>query len=513
MKLRYLISLTILLTVLNVNADGTAEHSSSLFPTKMVSAQSFRSDFREQVYSNSSANFFKQDYSLTSLGFLAGHEVADETRIAQLGKTESLWGFHAKSRYILSKNDLVWGEASYTNGKKEDVKWNETSDFDLLYPYVMGDEFGGDMQYEQYYLKGGYAGQVNNWIFGATLGYRARSEYRTKDPRPNNTVADLKAEISAGYNFGKYSLSLGVHAGKYKQTNELKYFNDLGASKEYHLTGLGNEFVRFSGASNNVFYKGYNFGGSINFIPVYGNGISASVMFNQFSFDKVLSDLNKLALNHLIENKIKTEIAWAGRNGATGQYGVKLDAFYARRNGNDNMFGDATNNVFPQIGATRMFENTKTGAILSGFYEQSATRNLMLGISPFAAFNRYKSLHIVSENTFDSDILTAGVFLQGAYIHKVNMFKLSVSAAYRAGIGTNMNIPQENVCHPTLYDTLHNIGRYLDSNETNTKIALRYQIKLSFKGIHFFIEASWSHRFYLNDKNSNYYTVQTGICL
>lgn len=513
MKFLNLFSLPVWLTALTViSANAETPQGTTITPV-IVEAQSYHRDFRENAFENPASRFYKQDYSLSTIGFRGQHEDANDFKVAQMGKGNSFWKFEAESQYILDKNNLVWGEASYTNGKRHDVTWNETSDFELLYPYVMGDEYVGSLKYEQYYLNGGYAGRYKQWIFGATIGYRALCEFRTHDPRPNNTVADLKASIAAGLNLGKYNLALSFKAGKYKQTNDLKYFNELGAKKEYHLTGIGNEFVRFSGACNNVFYKGHNLGGSFEFIPTDREGISASLMYNYFTFDKILSNLNKLPLNKVKENEIGGEVAWMKQNSKKAFYGVKFNANYIHRDGYDNMFGDATNNVYPQIGSTLMFKNRRTNATFSGFYEQTVNGCFPIGIKPFVSYMKYTSSHAVSYNEFNTDNLLFGTSLKGSFIKKRNMFQLSLSASHRLSTTTELNIDKETECSPSLTSIMNHTAEYFDKSETNTNITLRYQFKLRPKTMSFFIEASWGHRFYLRNQHDNHYMLTTGVCL
>ena len=513
MKFKYLFYFPIGISLLTSTWVSAEDTNSLNIPSEIVKSQSYERNFKVAAFANPAAKFFQQDYSLTSLYFNGISEDASDFKIAPMGKANSFWSIKAESQLKLDKNNLVWGEASYTNGKRKDVNWNETSDFELLYPYVMGDDYVGDLKYEEYFLDGGYAGYFNNWTFGAKLCYRARCEYRQVDPRPNNVVADLKAQLAVGYTFGKYNLSLALQAGKYKQTNDLKYFNELGASKEYHLTGIGNEFVRFSGACNDVFYKGHNFGASLEFVPTTLKGFSASVLFDKFSFDKILSSLNKLALNHLYENKIQTEIAWTNQSAMNADYGVKLDFTYAKRIGNDNMFGDATGNVYPQIGTTLMFDNKKLNGRISGFYEQTINHNIPLGISPFIGYQNYTSLHTSSNNEFNCSNLFVGTGLKAAYIKGRNLFQIKIDASYRIGTSTELIVAEDEVCHASMLKMLNHTADYLKANETNTNISLRYQIKLRPKTLSYFIEASWGHRFYLNNQNDNQYIVTTGICL
>ena len=504
--------LTYLFSVCGMLLPATAQVADTV-SMKIAHNLSYREDFRQQVHANPAMQYFKHDYSLSTLSVLATGTSAKESRIATLGKGERHFGFEAESHVRLNGNSCIWGDASYLNGEKDEVKWNETSDFLLLYPYVMGDSIGGDMRFEQYYLNGGYAAQYGRLHYGATLCYRALTEYRTVDPRPNNVVADLKAQIALGILFGKYSLAASVHAGKYKQTNEVKYFDELGASKEYHLTGLGTEFVRFSGASNNVFYKGHSFGGSLEWSPTDKNGFSVSMRFNRFQFDKILSDLNKLSLNHLYENALNGEIAWIKGKRDVDSYGLKLDLAYSKRRGSDNMFGDASGNVYPQIGSILMFKNHKATGKVSGFYEQSAGKRFSLGVSPYLAYTAYESIHTGSGNRFDVSNLIFGTSAKAAYAHRHNLLQLFATAMCRINRSTVLQLSEEDVRNHSLRDMLGNMEKYFSANENAVELKLRYDRSLSSGTKTVFFETSWQHGIYQNGRHENLYYMKAGISL
>lgn len=479
----------------------------------IVLSQSIHNNFRDKVYENPSAMFFRNNYSLTSIHFYGVKDNTSEHKIKQMGTGDSFWSLRAKSHYIIDDNNIAWGEASYKKGCREDIKWNETSDFNLLYPYVMADGKGGDMKYEQYYFDGGYAGKYKRWIFGASLRYRALDEYRTLDPRPNNVVADLNAKLGVGYLLGKYSVNLGVYAGKYKQTNELKYFNELGASKEFHLTGLANEFVRFSGACNNVFYKGHNLGTSIELVPTEREGLSFSFNYNKFTFDKILSSLNKLALNNVSENKYVSEVSWTGSIDKKTFYGIKADSKYVERKGYDNLFGDAANNVYPQIGSSLTYKSKIKDSKIAAFFEYTAAKHFPMGISPYLSYFSFESSHAESKNKFKTNNCILGTFLHCGYLNKRNFIRLSLNAAYRNGIKSELSISEDGYCDKDLKECYEHMSKYFAKDEISTNIALRYQMQLKKKDVSLFIETSWLYRSYLKDENDNIITLTTGINL
>ena len=76
----------------------------------------------------------------------------------------------------LSERTAVWGEAGYMNGRQRNIRWNSTSDYDLLKPYILADTLGGDTRLERYLFSGGYATRLDNWLLGAEMLLRADQE-------------------------------------------------------------------------------------------------------------------------------------------------------------------------------------------------------------------------------------------------------------------------------------------------------------------------------------------------
>lgn len=113
-------------------------------------------------------------------------------------------GFVDVRSFIRKGNSSLWGEARYKNGKKTGRRWNETSDYLLLYPYVMGDTVGGDLKSEQYYFSGGYAYRKGSYTIGAEGSYGADIEYRNADPRPKNLTGDLYFTIGMSWKTGNH---------------------------------------------------------------------------------------------------------------------------------------------------------------------------------------------------------------------------------------------------------------------------------------------------------------------
>lgn len=95
--------------------------------------------FFTAVYNNPATHFFAHESSLTRLSIYSTYNKKNGTYLLQEGNGGQLFGADVSSWLNLSGKTKVWGNASYITGKKRQIKWNETSDFELLYPYVMAE--------------------------------------------------------------------------------------------------------------------------------------------------------------------------------------------------------------------------------------------------------------------------------------------------------------------------------------------------------------------------------------
>ncbi len=263
----------------------------------------------------------------------------------------------AAQTYTKYLSSTLWGHASYINGLTRNVVWNETADAPLLYPYLLADSIGGDLKREKYSFSGGYADSRGRLAWGAELSYTALLQYRDVDPRPRNVVGKLDLSIGAMYRcIGNYYAGIGLGMMKYKQSNEVVFKSEMGVDKIYHLTGLGTHYNRFAGDGLSTCYDGYRFHLDLDIYPSSGRGAFATCRLSRFTFDNILSDLNKLPLAHAWHNQLEAEVGWlvpaAGHEhewGATGSLRIY------RRHGQEKIFGDATSAIYPVIGSNEMY--------------------------------------------------------------------------------------------------------------------------------------------------------------
>ena len=162
MKIRFCSFLTIALFLLPA-LQGAERDSLSLLRT-IAEYEALPAKWIETVYTNPATRYYQHCTSLTriSLNGVCGKE--NEAALLQAGDGYLKGAADVSSWIKLSDRTRLWGNARYTTGKETGVVWNETADFELLYPYVMADSIGGDLSLQEYAFTGGYSGRaVPHW--------------------------------------------------------------------------------------------------------------------------------------------------------------------------------------------------------------------------------------------------------------------------------------------------------------------------------------------------------------
>lgn len=307
-----------------------------------------------------------QSHSEIRAGYI--REKFNEPIDMQRGTGESFWKAGAET-YMKHRSSTLWGDASYTNGRQYDIRWNETSDIDLIYPYVTADSVGGDMNFERYRFAGGYADRSDRWVWGASASYDAGLYYRNVDPRPRNVTGLLELSAGAGYRiFGDYFVSLSATYNKYKQSCDIDFKSEVGVEKIFHLTGLGTHYYRFAGLGLSSYYDGNRFSGVVSLYPSKGSGLSLTAKASRFAFKKVLTELNKLPLVSAWHNDFALQAAWLAP-GRTHDWALSAEFNAYRRHGKENVFGDPSSSIYPQIASLDMYADNSQNATLSGLWQ------------------------------------------------------------------------------------------------------------------------------------------------
>ena len=328
-----------------------------------------RDGMNASVFLNPAMQSFHYQHSLNTLNVGYDYRHATTPERWEEGDGHSRV-FADVDAYLHKGKATLWGNAYYVNGSTRNVRYNETTDFDLLYPYLMADTVGGKTQQEFYHFMGGFSYPLDKkWTIGAEGEYTARMEYRTRDPRPKNLTGDLRAKVGISYLLGGlHSIGAAVTARKYKQTNELKLYNEVSVPTIYHLTGLGNDYYRFRGVNTSTYYKGYGVGGMLTYSQKDQRGWFAQAEYEYTNIDKIISTLNELPMATLESDRFHGTVGYLMNDGHQ-YYGANLDGEIYRKFGTENIFGTAQDNIYPQIAFAEFYTSAQSRIGMETFYQ------------------------------------------------------------------------------------------------------------------------------------------------
>lgn len=375
---------------------------------RVVSSNSETERLLQLAWGNPAVMQFKRNYSLSEVKVGYNSRSENHAVNVQQGEGDHTLVFDAET-YMKHRNSTLWGEAYYNNGRIKGINWNETSEPQMVQPYLLADSVGGKMNVERYSFMGGWAHYNGRLALGASIGYTAGLYYRNVDPRPRNVTANLHVQAGIGYNvWHGYVLAASFNYKKYKQTNNVAFYSELGSDKIFHLVGFTNDYSRFAGTGIQTYYNGNRLGATLNFHPTGGSGFSASIDASRFSFNNIITQLNKLPMAHLTHNELQAEAGWVDTN-----WGVKAHVEASRRVGTENIFGDPAGSVYSQIGTLDMsFQNT-FGAVVDGVW-QHCFGSIMIAAHPTVGYYHYNEIYVDPATSKQINTMNYAFTLRGA---------------------------------------------------------------------------------------------------
>lgn len=424
MRKQFLLILTLAVPVLTFGADtdtvgvvsspaATLPDDASGISSRIVAHHSMLPAMAEQSYCNPAIMQWRQNYSYTEISGNYRYSGENKAIDVQRGKGSSLWSFEADS-YIKYKTSTLWGSASYRNGRQRGVSWNESSDASIIYPYFAADSIGGNLHVENYNFAGGYADHNGRWSWGATISYSAGLYYRNVDPRPRNTTSRLDAAVGGAMRIGATDYNAGVSANyrKYKQSCDIEFVNELSDNSIWHVTGLGTHYERFASSGYNHYYNGNRWGASVNLFPSSQKGAVASAAYHSFKFDHILTSFNKLPLETATDNSIDISAGWLAP-GAVHDWAAVASMTHGKRTGTENIFGDASGNVYPQIGSLDLYTHAYTTARLNLLWQWHPSASAMLSVSPEAVWSHSREKYADPRRELLLSSVTPAVTVRG----------------------------------------------------------------------------------------------------
>lgn len=464
---------------------------------------------RNEVYHNPAMQSIHFMSSLTTLAAGYSHSEATLPVRLEYGDGHS-YGFGDIKAYLHKGKATIWGNAKYYNGTFRNIQFCETSDFENVSPYVMADTVGGDSRREFYHFLGGFSYPLGKFNVGAEGEYTAMLEYRTRDPRPRNLTGDLRLKVGASYSLTKsHLLGVAVSARKYKQTNELKLYNEISVPTIYHSTGLGMDYYRFRGVNTSTYYKGYSVGGMFDFTSVHNDGLFANIDYEYTKIDKIISSLNELPMATMRDYSQNVKVGYGTNSGGTG-YGIALTESWSERKGTENIFGTAQDNIYPQISEASQYSLKRFSTGVEAVYQhnvKSGSYSAKLNVE----YADYKELYRQPERKLNASSVIAALKCAGDVKTGQMLLSGELCGGYEWNTSSSLVVPLD-IQKEKMFTPVQHYFNYLSADRYNISASVKagYCIKKHFMP---FVRLSWQYAHYLSAENRNGVEIAVGVSL
>lgn len=159
--------------------------------------------------------------------------------------------------FINKEKASAFGNVRYSKGTNLNTSWSDVSDNDKIGPYIVAEEVGGDLQFEEYFISGAVSKKHRFGTLGFSGQYRAYSAYKTKDPRTANIVSDVKLGTGIIFNLSKYLTGIALSGSFYYQNVDIYFAEPDRKEYFYFLYGFGLEQEKIS-ATYSTFNMNYS---------------------------------------------------------------------------------------------------------------------------------------------------------------------------------------------------------------------------------------------------------------
>ena len=469
-----------------------------------------RDGVNASVFQNPAMQSFHYQHSLNTLNLGYDYRHASTPKRLERGDGHRQ-AFVDVDAYLHKGKATLWGNAYYVNGSTRNVLYNETTDLEQLYPYLMADSVGGKTSQEYYYFMGGFSYPLGKkWTIGAEGEYTARMEYRTRDPRPKNLTGDLRAKVGVLYLLsGLHSIGAAVTARKYKQTNELKLYNEVSVPTIYHLTGLGNDYYRFRGVNTSTYYKGYGVGGMVTYSQKDQKGWFAQVEYEYTNIDKIISTLNELPMATLESNRFHATVGYL-MNGEYQYYGANLDGEIYRKYGTENIFGTAQDNIYPQIASAGLYSSLQDRIGVEAFYQSVLLDKSALGGKWKLAYMGFSEKYQEPYRRLKHAAVMTSLLLDGKVKVGKCLLMANVHGGYEWAINKHNDDSFLSEDKSAMMRPLIHTNEYFAHDRWNMGADVEVPLLVACKFLPF-VKLSWQYDHYLLTAHQNSLVVSLGI--
>lgn len=372
--------------------------------------------YHDMYRNNAGAMVFMDSITISNVTISYSHESLIQPVKVQMGRGGDNLTLHADSYCKMSPLTAVWGIADYTKGHTYGVSFTDCIDYEMLAPYVMGDDRGGRISAQSYIFGGGWSHIYGKWTVGMQAKYRAEIAHRSVDPRIRDIVSDLDIHMGLTRRLhGSYVIGANIALKIYNQNSDVVFLNPVNTTQTFVYAGMGTHFARFTG--NKVDESGHRamaFSAGLQLLPVTPEGLIINAKYSLLSTDLRLRDLNNLTPGKTSTTTLQANIGWM--RPLDGQWKIfpLLNARLHNRQGTENLLGTGVGDDYSVIGKRKNYiHRTASFSATCPVEWQARNRRFILTASPEVTYTTDKEELIapsrkllINSTTFSFDVNT-----------------------------------------------------------------------------------------------------------
>lgn len=335
-------------------------------------------------------------------------------------------------------------------------------------------------------------------------------EFRTRDPRPRNLTGNLYVKVGASYSLNQgYLLGVAATARKYKQTNEVKMYNEVSVPVTYHSTGMGTDYYRFRGENISTYYKGHTFGGMANITRSDNRGAFASIAYDYTKIEKIISSLNQLPMAELHTYRQNAKVGFNTGNTSSGM-AFAITESWSRRNGTENIFGTAMDNMYPQISSAELYSLTRWNFGAEVVWQRSnLRRGFSAGLS--ATYGNYDEHYREPERRMKVSTVNVNLDLNAHASAGRMLFTGNFAGYCEMATSKSLQVP-DGVVNDKLFTPVKHYFDYLSTDHLGITASVEagYITRKQFMP---FVRFAWQNAHYMSGEHSNLIEISVGVKL
>ncbi len=333
------------------------------------------------------------------------------------------------SGYGVEKGKFMYsGIATWESGLRRNTRYTDVRNERLLGPYLVVDSLGGNYYHELYRLGGSAALYGKNIIYGLRADYRGTVAYRKADPRPKNTISELRLNPGIVVGVKAWDLGLFLDYTFYKQHLTIRIEEPSRKDYFYLLKGFGLYDYSFSGIESSFrrYYRSHSYGGGVQLRQKKKYGGSLLLRYDYRKMEVEEGDLRTPFL--LKEGTVTAGIDWRFRLKETTVLLLEAEGKYMSQTGLEKSYEKTVTDTATGVYVWRVLSE-------SDKYERETASGRLSAVfqhTPSEKTAYWYGLQVIAENDRERYLFPdysqqiAGIkgVLSGGMIHYFNRQKL-----------------------------------------------------------------------------------------